>query len=123
MWHQVHKMKREVDGTIVADIVFPPESEWFHGHFPGDPLVPAVAQLVAVREVWSGAHARPCALTELKRIKFRAMVRPGDTLALAIGPQAGSNGLHSFRLSNGPELVVSGFVGWEGQSNPIKIKS
>lgn len=59
---------------------FPPSFTGFSGHFPGYPVLPAFAQVmaaVAVVEAWKG---HPCELTSLERGKFRMEVRPGQAI-------------------------------------------
>jgi 3-hydroxymyristoyl/3-hydroxydecanoyl-(acyl carrier protein) dehydratase len=110
MWHQLDNIRQDSDGKILAELHFPTESKWFQGHFPGDPLVPALAQLAVVREALGSMGTQPCALTELKRIKFKAMIRPGDSLRLEITPQPASPERYSYRLFKGSDIAGSGMV-------------
>jgi 3-hydroxymyristoyl/3-hydroxydecanoyl-(acyl carrier protein) dehydratase len=78
--------RRTVDGdTIALALRVPDDLEYFEGHFPGDPIVPGVAQLVAVAEA---AIAREFpelgAPAGVQRLKFMAAIRPGDELVLTL---------------------------------------
>ncbi|MEM7605257.1 MAG: hypothetical protein AAF411_07860 [Myxococcota bacterium] len=67
------------------EIFVPDGLRYLEGHFPGDPIVPGVAQVVALGE----ARARAAwpelgAAAGLKRLKFMTALRPGDRLALSL---------------------------------------
>lgn len=64
---------------------------FFQGHFPGNPIMPAVFQLEALAQVGAVVllsqpqyHGKTAVYTSIDRAKFRTMVHPGDTLRLEI---------------------------------------
>ena len=79
-------LRWETPGEIVrVGAKVPADLRYFEGHFPGDPIVPGVAQLGPLAE----AQARRAwpelgALVELKRLKFMHAIRPGDALELEL---------------------------------------
>jgi 3-hydroxymyristoyl/3-hydroxydecanoyl-(acyl carrier protein) dehydratase len=63
----------------------PATLRYFDGHFPGDPIVPGVAQLgplaeTQARRAWPDLGA----VTSVKRLKFMQALRPEDTLKLSL---------------------------------------
>jgi 3-hydroxymyristoyl/3-hydroxydecanoyl-(acyl carrier protein) dehydratase len=63
----------------------PATLRYFDGHFPGDPIVPGVAQLGPLaerqaRRAWPDLGA----VQEVKRLKFMQALRPEDTLTLTL---------------------------------------
>lgn len=63
--------------------VAPPEAAFFDGHFPGDPVLAAVAQVSALvepvaRRAWPALGA----LAGASQLKFHRVCRPGETLSL-----------------------------------------
>ena len=63
----------------------PSDLRYFDGHFPGDALMPGVAQIVAlaeepVRRCWPELKG----VRGLRRVKFTQAIRPGDTLTLTL---------------------------------------
>jgi len=62
-----------------------PEPACVEGHFPGDPVVPAVSQLLdvvdpQVRAAWPDLGP----LCRVSRVKFLAALRPGDGLTVTL---------------------------------------
>lgn len=62
--------------------------EWFlQGHFPGNPVVPGVVLCEIMGQACSVLLADKCEgatpyFTGLNNVKFRGMVKPGDTLCI-----------------------------------------
>ena len=83
---------------------YAPEHPAFEGHFPGDPMVPGVLLLdAAVHALWEATLAASVGL-RLDRVKFSAVVRPGEALVVQGEPGAGGD----FRLRQGERIVASG---------------
>jgi UDP-3-O-[3-hydroxymyristoyl] N-acetylglucosamine deacetylase / 3-hydroxyacyl-[acyl-carrier-protein] dehydratase len=64
-------------------------NEWFfQGHFPGNPIMPGVLMLEGMTQTGGllayeripGATIKGNYLLKIDKVKFRSMVRPGDTL-------------------------------------------
>ncbi|MDN5864529.1 MAG: hypothetical protein L0I62_04850 [Gammaproteobacteria bacterium] len=59
-----------------------PELSWFAGHFPGQPVLPGVAQIgwaiLFARQAF-GLDADP---SHIERVKFQQPIRPGDRVQL-----------------------------------------
>lgn len=71
------------DGLFTASITFPDDFSGFQGHFPGNPIVPAVCQISAIELL-----SRKCFFNDLLRIakisaiKVRTPIRPGKTVSI-----------------------------------------
>ena len=66
------------------DYLFPAAFPGFVGHFPGNPLLPAVLQLAAVRHGAGrllGMEGSPLCW---EKVKFKGMIRPGDPVSFAL---------------------------------------
>ena len=82
--------EREAD-RIVCRKTFRAEEFFFQGHYPDHPLVPGVilceaamqAGAILLSEFVQDAAGVPVA-TRLNQVKFKQMVRPGDTVQLAV---------------------------------------
>ena len=68
-----------------------PQEPYFQGHFPGNPVMPgvliveALAQLVGVMALARPEHrGRIGYFASINSVRFRGIVRPGDTLKLEV---------------------------------------
>lgn len=95
---------REVSqGVWEASFFFDPAFAGFDGHFPGNPMVPGVAQIMAA--VLTAAPGRDARLRQLGRSKFLGMVRPGDTMRVRAVTSPAGDGLRvtaECAIQNGP---------------------
>jgi 3-hydroxymyristoyl/3-hydroxydecanoyl-(acyl carrier protein) dehydratase len=79
----------------------------FDGHFPGDPILPGVAQLALLLEALRERVGPDAYLAAIPSLRFRSVVRPGAELdLLARGPA--DDGRVSFEMHAGDSLVCSG---------------
>ena len=71
-------------GQINGIFTFGPDFPAFEGHFPGQPVLPAVVQLASVRFLAAkhlGKHLVP---VSLDRAKFKAMIGPEEEVTITI---------------------------------------
>ena len=88
----------------------PAGARWFDGHFPGHPILPAVAQLALVDRLLRRL-AGPGRTTALDRFRLPLPVAPGDRLAVALArPDAA--GRAAFTLRRGTAVVSGGTGEW-----------
>ncbi len=102
----------ELVGDNAASVAFvlSPDLAFFEGHFPGQPILAGVAQAhIAVRlaeEIW-GCLPGGFSVT---RLKFRHILKPGDSVALSLTRDISSARL-TFALSLNGEIASEGIVG------------
>lgn len=84
---------REMDEQrIVAEKWIDPELDVFRGHYPQFPVLPGVlvceaafqAGAILIARVAPPADSTVPVVTRLNNVQFRQMVRPGDTLEIAV---------------------------------------
>jgi len=69
------------EDVIAATASIDPGWPWFQGHFPGNPVLPGVALLALAQAVLQqGTGREDLAFTGLRKVRFKGLVRPGDTL-------------------------------------------
>ena len=75
----------EDDQTIRQDLSFPPEFVGFAGHFPGEPILPAVVQIgtgAVLAKSFLTKETGPYRLETVTRAKFLRKLKPGETITV-----------------------------------------
>lgn len=77
--------------SIVGAKLVSQNEPWAQGHFPGEPVMPGVLQLEAVAQLGGimllclpEFYGKRVVLAGIERTRFRRIVRPGDTLDMAM---------------------------------------
>jgi 3-hydroxymyristoyl/3-hydroxydecanoyl-(acyl carrier protein) dehydratase len=81
-------------------------SLWFSGHFPGNPILPGIAQLAMILEVIQKTVQDNLRISEIRRVRFKQIVKPGDELTVVVKPV--SENSYSFRIMLKDEIACSG---------------
>jgi len=106
----------ERDGAFRAEVEVDPGSAWFTGHFPGDPVLPAIGQLDLLRRLQLRRGA-PAHLAAVDSLRLAEPVRPGDRLVVEIGRPA-PDGRSAVSIARGESEPVSrGTVRWQGAAS------
>ncbi len=121
MWYVIKNISDSDPGEKSVDIQVPPESAWFSGHFPGNPILPGIAQLGMVFDAINQPDNQGFEIKEIRRVRFKQIIRPGDPLRLTIKPRENEAGVYDFRIQVDAELVCSGVmvVAFRSQADPI----
>lgn len=88
----VDEIVEQSDARIVCRKRFTGEEFWYRGHYPDFPLTPGVLLVEAAMQAGAVLLARyaqesPGAVpvaTRINNVKFKAMVRPGDTITMEV---------------------------------------
>ncbi|MDI6742728.1 MAG: MaoC/PaaZ C-terminal domain-containing protein [Smithella sp.] len=111
-WNLLKEVSAGYDGDIRAVAEVPVDSEWFSGHFPGEPILPGIALIHMVEQaIIQEAQARGISLQvrTLKRVKFLRPVRPGSTLWIGVNIENNQNNfMFSFKVMEKENIVCSG---------------
>ncbi|MCF8467621.1 MAG: hypothetical protein K9G33_09490 [Sneathiella sp.] len=98
------------DGEVVALELFAPGDLFqFQGHFPGDPILPGVAQLDWVARFAKSRFDLDRGFRKLGQLKFSRLIRADSHLTLTVKLDRGK-GRVSFSFSEGGEICSSGFL-------------
>ena len=115
MWYKINNMNRSEENEISADIRVPSDSPWFDGHFPGEPILPGVAQIGMVFDAIRKAHNQELKVSSVRRVRFKRIIRPDDQLKIIAVPLKQETDSYSFRILVQDETVCSGVMTVENQ--------
>lgn len=71
-----------IEGAHRILVHVPTNLRYLEGHFPGDPIVPGVAQLALAERAARTAHTDLGPTRGIRRLKFTARIDPGDDLSV-----------------------------------------
>ena len=74
----------KTETQVILEFSVPKTSDYFDGHFPGFPVLPAVAQVDIIMRFVSDFFKTSVELSEIKKIKFTSLIRPDTPLILNI---------------------------------------
>jgi acyl carrier protein len=109
MWYFSPDFKKITDTTVLAQVTVRADSPWFSGHFPGEPILPGIAQLNMTAEVISRARRENLCVKRLSRVKFKRRVQPGERLEIHASTTDTAN-LYTFRITSEAQEVCSGMI-------------
>ena len=73
-----------LEETIEANTRLNASHRIFNGHFPENPVTPGVVQIQMVKEILENALEKECALKEVGRCKFLAILNPNENSVITI---------------------------------------
>ncbi len=113
-WSLLKEIKATNGNHIEALGDVPADSPWFSGHFPGEPILPGVALVAAVKQAILEEALKKgmqLQLHSLRRVRFMQPVRPGDKLSISINSEdAGDDVSFSFKIMKKENIVSSGHM-------------
>lgn len=99
---------RRLPSGVRLALQVPSDLAWFDGHFPGDPILPGVAQVgwaIRLAREYLGLARDPAVL---EGVKFHRPVRPGATLELELRRDPACATRIAWRLIENGEAAGSG---------------
>jgi 3-hydroxyacyl-[acyl-carrier-protein] dehydratase len=88
----VDEIVAQDDARIECTKTFSGDEDFFRGHYPGHPLVPGVllceaamqAGAILLARHMAGMEDRVPVATRINDVRFKRMVRPGDTIRIEV---------------------------------------
>jgi 3-hydroxyacyl-[acyl-carrier-protein] dehydratase len=89
----IEKIIDRTETSILTSLNLTGEEDFFKGHFPGNPVMPGVLMCEAAFQTGAllmsyqnenGLSGKTAVVSRINNTKFKAMVRPGDTLEIKI---------------------------------------
>ena len=108
MTEPVVESERRTESGLEAVLSFPPESDFFDGHFEGAPVLPGVVQTGTAVRALGRMLGRPVRVREVKKLKFAKVVHPGDRVSLSLSRRGA--GEWAFSYSADGAMCASGVL-------------
>lgn len=109
-WYSLKEISRSASNEIVAEVEAGSDSPWFSGHFPGDPILPGVAQLEMVFDAIQESSDKTLKKFAVRKVRFKQIIRPNDPIRIVVRPQGGSPATFSFRVMVKGQVACSGVM-------------
>ncbi|MDO4164502.1 MAG: hypothetical protein Q4D56_08980 [Bacteroides sp.] len=74
----------DVSGCPIVSIRLNPEHAIYKAHFPGKPITPGVCQIQIVTEILSIRLGADAELTDIKSVKYMAVIAPDEVTELTV---------------------------------------
>ena len=116
-WYVLKELTRSDKNEIVAEVHVPSDSPWFHGHFPGEPILPGVAQIGLVIDAIRQAQNQDLKVSGVRRVRFKQIIRPDNQLKIIAAPLKQNAGAYSFQILVEDEVACSGVMMVEGRKS------
>ena len=109
-WHLLSLLPESTPDEMLARAETDSTSPWYSGHFPGEPILPGIAQIAMVREMIEQAQDRNICIAELKRVRFKQVIQPGDQITIRVRPRESDDDTYSFQVTVDGEIACSGIL-------------
>jgi len=109
-WYLLTHLNHSSSNEIFADAEVMPDSPWFSGHFPGDPILPGIAQLAMVFDVITQLGNQNLKISGIRKVRFKQIIRPNDNLRIIATPHKGNATSFSFQVKVKEEVACSGIM-------------
>jgi 3-hydroxymyristoyl/3-hydroxydecanoyl-(acyl carrier protein) dehydratase len=106
-WHSL-ELTRHHKEEITAIAEVPPDSPWFSGHFPDDPILPGVALLSMTANAVIRSHPRAGHVIGVKKVRFKRVVKPNDCLIIKAKPDEKKSLSYVFEITCRGEVACTG---------------
>ncbi|MDR2075913.1 MAG: hypothetical protein LBP61_03125 [Desulfovibrio sp.] len=83
--------KETAPGVFCSRFLFPPEFIGFGGHFPADPVLPGIVQIMAVSRTYGGMFSGR--LLKISSCKFLRPILPGERIDIRLKKDATAAGV------------------------------
>lgn len=107
-WYLVKKNPPEALDKISATVSVPGDSPWFAGHFPGNPVLPAIAQVSIVFDMICRWNNKPIFLKAIHRVKFKRVILPDEEMEIYVSQVDGKPMNYSFQISVKGDVACKG---------------
>jgi acyl-coenzyme A synthetase/AMP-(fatty) acid ligase len=98
-------------GSCVAELWVSPTAPYFTGHFPGQPILPGVAQIEWLVWLCRELLGMDAGFAGLESAKFRRVIRPGNRLRVNLVNDVARKWT-SYQIAHGEDSCATGRIRW-----------
>jgi 3-hydroxyacyl-[acyl-carrier-protein] dehydratase len=109
-WYSLVKVDRLSSHEIIMYTEVLPDSPWFSGHFPGDPILPGIAQLEMALDGIKRLSKKKLEISGFRKVRFKQFIRPNDKITIKVALRKGDVLSYSFRIMVGEEMACNGIL-------------
>jgi 3-hydroxymyristoyl/3-hydroxydecanoyl-(acyl carrier protein) dehydratase len=109
-WYSLRNTDLISSNEIIMEAAVGPDSPWFSGHFPGEPILPGIAQLAMALDAIKKLNQKNLRISGVKRIRFKQVIRPDDKLRITVAPHKKDALSYLFRIMVNGELASNGIL-------------
>ena len=109
-WYSLTNIKKSSSNKILADAIASSKSPWFSGHFPGEPILPGIAQLGMVFDAIKQACGKNLKIFGIKRVKFKQIIKPGNKIQIIASKKNDDNSLYTFQVMVDSQIACNGIM-------------
>jgi len=109
-WYSLKSVDVLSSNEITMEAEISPDSPWFSGHFPGEPILPGVAQLEMALDAIKKLDRKNLRILSVKRVRFKQVIRPDDKLRITVTPHKKDTLSYLFRVTVNGELASNGIL-------------
>lgn len=107
----------EEEGVWAFLVRVPEHSPFFEGHFPGNPILPGVAQLALCAELLRATLGPDARLLGIRTLRYKSPALPGDELTVRLA-RAARPGEITLSIRRQQEDIASGALLVPGDALP-----
>ena len=107
-WYSLTNITCSDSNEIFAEAEAGEDSLWFSGHFPEAPILPGIAQLALILDSLQEAFKSNLRITGLTRVKFKQIIKPGNTLKINITDKKGDAKSYFFKIMIKDKIACTG---------------
>ncbi len=109
-WYSLEKADRLSSHEIIMHTKVLPDSPWFSGHFPGEPILPGIAQLEMALDGIKQLNQKNLKISGVRRVRFKQFIRPNDKIKIKVALREGDVLSYSFRIMVDEEMACNGIL-------------
>jgi 3-hydroxymyristoyl/3-hydroxydecanoyl-(acyl carrier protein) dehydratase len=109
-WYSLTEISAGGTDEISAVAEIHPDSPWFSGHFPGNPILPGIAQLGMVSDLLKKTTAYQLKIDSVKQVRFKQIILPDARILIKIQPVKDRAHHYSFRMTVKDAIVCRGVI-------------